>query len=408
MSLKYLRLILTTAVLGIAGQVLASNSQQIKIETNYKIGKHPKFGEIELGGFSGLTFSKSESKKDTYVFYSLTDRGPNAKPQDFTGDGQLDRPFILPEYSPLIFKIEYNSKSSAVKVTDKIKIKKPNSAPSSGIPNVDRSLIKENFDETPVSMDGKKLKYDPWGLDPESIAIDSQGNFWIGEEYGPSILKIDRSGKILGRWNPAVNYKSSYIVRGGSSTLPKVFGKRVLNAGFEGMAISGNKLYGFLQKPLKVKEASKFIRVLVFDIEKEKTDGVFVYEMDPKSNKIGGTTILDDGSIAVLEHSGFKNENAYQRIYKLNFENATNVQSIGKELEKGKYVPKGFTKISKTLEIDVLRYKVNLSEKPEGIAYFGKGKIAMINDNDFNLAYAFNKKKQDADKEDNLFIIFEK
>jgi hypothetical protein len=32
----------------------------------------------------------------------------------------------------------------------------------------------------------------------------------------------------------------------------------------------------------------------------------------------------------------------------------------------------------------------------------------MINDNDFNLAYAFNKKKQDADKEDNLFIIFEK
>lgn len=395
--------------LGLLSQVpiaFGAKATQIKISTNYSIGSSKAYGKIELGGFSGLALSPKESTKNTLTFYSLTDRGPNAKKLDFTGDGHPDRPFILPTYTPLLLKIVYDVKSKTAKVTDKIPLIKPNSASKiSGLPNVDRARFKENYDETPVQTDGSRLQFDTWGLDPEGIAVDENGDFWVSEEYGPSILKVSKEGKIVNRWSPSVSYNATYEVRGGQQTLPKIFGKRRLNAGFEGLAISGTTLFAFLQRPIPTTPKNKFIRVLAFSTDKKKTEAVFLYPLDKESKKIGGATTLDDGSIAVLEHSGEKGKKAYQKIYVTNFKSATNVISHDESLETDAQKISKVKVASKKLLHDVTKYGVYLSEKPEGIAYFGDGKIALVNDNDFNLANIFNEKAQKEDQEENLFII---
>ena len=191
-----------------------TKAEQMTIESNFVLGETKDYGKVMVGGLSGLVFDKKASNSENLVFYSLTDRGPNAKKKDFTKDGHLDRPFILPKYTPRLVRIEYKPKSQKAAVTQLIKIRKPGSKEGvTGIPNVDLRSFPKYYDETPVTADGKRLKFDPWGIDPESIIIDGKGNFWIGEEYGPSILKISKDGEVLGRWNPEVNYKSSYKVK---------------------------------------------------------------------------------------------------------------------------------------------------------------------------------------------------
>lgn len=34
-------------------------------------------------------------------------------------------------------------------------------------------------------------------IDPESIVLDKDGGFWIGDEYGPNVYKFDKSGKMI-------------------------------------------------------------------------------------------------------------------------------------------------------------------------------------------------------------------
>lgn len=392
---------------------------QTEIISAKPIGKHPKFGEIKLGGLSGLFFAKGESTDKKLVFYTLTDRGPNAKVKDFDGDGHKDRPFILTDFAPEIIKLETDLTTNQTKVIKQIKIKKPDGKLTSGIPNVDRKKFAVNFDETPVTIEGKSLAFDPWGIDPESIAVAADGTFWIGEEYGPSILNIDKDGKILGRWSPPsepVTTQSKVLknkiaeakpktMRAGNLTLPKEFGLRKLNAGFEGLTLSGSKLFAFLQRPLPTKPKTKYVRLLEFDTEKLSTTGVFFYPLDPQSEKIGGATTLDDGSVAVLEHSGETGLKAYQKIYKIDFKGASNILSQSSFVEGNQKLLAGSTPVGKTLLFDLIKENIFISEKPEGIASLPGQRMALVNDNDFNLANIFDKKAAKEDQEKSLFII---
>ena len=47
-----------------------------------------------------------------------------------------------------------------------------------------------------------KLNYDPNGMDPEGIAVDKQGNFWISDEYGPFIAKFSKKGQLIQKLQP--------------------------------------------------------------------------------------------------------------------------------------------------------------------------------------------------------------
>lgn len=54
--------------------------------------------------------------------------------------------------------------------------------------------------EQVYDLSGNPLGTDPGGADTEGITALPDGTFWIAEEYGPSLLRVDRSGHVLTRW----------------------------------------------------------------------------------------------------------------------------------------------------------------------------------------------------------------
>ena len=69
--------------------------------------------------------------------------------------------------------------------------------PVTGLPNLKAS------DETPYNYTAQELlRFDTNGLDTEGLVPTSKGNFWIAEEYSPSPVHVDWSGKVLKRYIP--------------------------------------------------------------------------------------------------------------------------------------------------------------------------------------------------------------
>ena len=107
-------------------------------------------------------------------------------------------------------------------------------------------------DEPPYDYQAEtQLPYNVNGLDTEGLVRLKNGDFWVAEEYSPSILKVDPSGKVVKRFVPqglelpGADYP---IVE----ALPAVYGKRKINRGFEGLALSPDEktLFLVLQSPL--------------------------------------------------------------------------------------------------------------------------------------------------------------
>ena len=109
----------------------------------------------------------------------------------------------------------------------------------------------------------KKLSYDSNGLDTESIAVDSEGNFWTSDEYGPFIIKFDKNGKEFQRYEPG-------------NGLPEILKYRQPNRGFEGLTISpSGKVFAAVQSGLNVNgetdSTAQFTRIVELDPKTGKT-----------------------------------------------------------------------------------------------------------------------------------------
>lgn len=107
--------------------------------------------------------------------------------------------------------------------------------------------------EPAVDLQGKILPPDPGGADTEGLAAAADGSFWVGEEYGPSLLHVAQDGTVRARWVPmgaeALFAGAAYPVVG---ALPALAARRRLNRGFEGLALSGDgsRLHLAFQSPL--------------------------------------------------------------------------------------------------------------------------------------------------------------
>jgi hypothetical protein len=209
-------------------------------------------------------------------FWMLTDRGPNGQ---IKVDGENRRTFPVPEFNPAIVRVKVEN--GAIRVVETIQIVTASDKPVTGLPNT------EGRDEIPYDYSAsKKLSFNPNGLDTEALVRTATGDFWIAEEYSPSIVKIDRAGKVLKRYIPeGVKLEGAdYTVL---PALPAIYGKRKINRGFEGLALSGDEktLYVALQSPLsnpdkKTGDASRNTRILVFDIASEKVTAEYGYRFD--------------------------------------------------------------------------------------------------------------------------------
>lgn len=360
-------------------------------------------GGLVTGFGSAVTF-KGVDEEGNLQFYAITDRGPNVDaPQYDNGEKVTEsKTFPSPEFTPSIGILTI--KDGAAVVSESIAIKDANNQNISGLPLTPGQVGATG--ETALDMNMNVLGYDNDGLDTEGIAVDEDGNFWVCDEYGPFIVKIDSTGRVLEKYAPGAG-------------LPEILSNRIPNRGFEGLTITpSGKVIASVQSVLDVNgETSKsasFVRFVEFDPETKATK-MYAYPVDttmyksPKDCKIGDIYAIDDETLLVIEQGKLADKSMSNKIMKVSLKEATDITGMeynGKALE---YASKEELKdtvsfIEKELYID-LRAAGWTAEKAEGLCVLPGGRmIAVINDNDFGLVTeTVDTKNEDPDITDYIY-----
>ena len=138
---------------------------------------------------------------------------------------------------------------------------------------------------------------------------------YFGEEFGPFLIKTDKSGKVLQVFETRVDGKVVRSPDHPAMTLPGAPGAVKFEVrrskGFEGMAASpdGKFLYPLLEGPLvtesgemEAKDGKRFLRILEFDVAKgEYTGKSFKYTLEAPANAIGDFNMIDASTGLIIE-----------------------------------------------------------------------------------------------------------
>lgn len=153
-------------------------------------------------------------------------------------------------------------------------------------------------------------------FDPESFQF-AGGFLWIGDEFGPFLIKADMQGKVLAVYDTLVDGKVVKSPDNPSVTTPAAPGGAVVfqtkrSKGFEGMAASkdGSKLYALLEGPVwnaETKDYEKIdgkeaLRVLEFDVAASKWTGRhWMYPLEQSGYAIGDFNMIDGTTGLIIE-----------------------------------------------------------------------------------------------------------
>lgn len=369
-------------------------------------GPLPADHQIRLGGVGSDLWHDPSDGRD--VYYLITDRGPNGQIRPAAGQSAR-RTFPVPEFAPTILKVRV--RNGAIEILQAIPIRGLNQLGVSGISNYAPNAPRG--DEVPygcAANDADLLPFNPNGLDSEGLVRDKEGNFWVVDEYRPSIVKISPAGVVLKRFVPAndpLTGTSYQVVK----NLPQILQWRKGNRGFEGAAISPDRktLYTMLQSPASnpnatVGNASHMIRLLALDLESESVTAEYVYELQPVSEfglpypaqqaemKTSGMAMLDQHRLIVLERT-----DDVAKLYRIDLRGATDILGTRwddlppnnspalESIAPGQLSANGITPVSKHLVVDLSQVP-GVPGKIEGVALLSSGKhVAIANDNDFGI-----------------------
>lgn len=221
----------------------------------------------------------------------------------------------------------------------------------------------------PIVMEGAEKRYLTGAdFDVESIQPVADG-FWVGEEFGPFLLKFDTEGKLTDVFPTFVGEREVVspdnpklaLPANPSLKLPAYNLKR--SGGFEGLAMSkdGSKLYGLLEGPLfvdgapeKTENGKTGLRVIEFSVADKKWTGrSWLYPLAEGGEAIGDFNMLDETTALVIERDNgvgtadkacadpkkpqadcFDVPSKVKRIYKIAFDDS----NVGKEVRKIGYI----------------------------------------------------------------------
>ena len=94
----------------------------------------------------------------------------------------------MPEFNPAILKVKVEG--TAIGILETVPIVGQSGKPVTGLPNLNA------IEETPYDYSGEKeLVFNVNCIDPEGLVRTSNGDLWVSEEYSPSLLHLDRSGR---------------------------------------------------------------------------------------------------------------------------------------------------------------------------------------------------------------------
>lgn len=164
----------------------------------------------------------------------------------------------MPEFQPLLAELEVGEES--VSLVRTLPLRTPD-RPLTGLalPGGAGATREPTFD-----LAGVRLSPDPAGVDTEGLAASADGGFWLSEEYGPSILRVDAEGVVRARFTPP-----------GAE-------RRRLNRGLEGLTASadGRWLYVVFQSALEGGEPMT-TRIWTIDAQDHTVVAEHLYGFDP-------------------------------------------------------------------------------------------------------------------------------
>ncbi|BCB79240.1 esterase-like activity of phytase family protein [Phytohabitans flavus] len=138
-------------------------------------------------------------------------------------------------------------------------------------------------------------------FDIESLARDYRGDLWIGDEFGPYLVRTDKTGKVLQAPIPlpdgAKSPQSPDLAPGETPTVPA-------SRGFEAMAVSrdGKWLYPILEGA-KTDDADQRRRIVYeFDVRANRYTGrTWWFRVADPSLVVGDAGVLDGRRLVLIE-----------------------------------------------------------------------------------------------------------
>lgn len=346
--------------------------------------------------------------------WAVGDRGPNLKAKTAAerygapvGEAP-DKAKVMPcpDIGPALAELRVSTQD--VRVVRVLTIRDQGGQSISGLPTPAGSHAE---DEPVVDIVGRPLGTDPSGADTEGLIALADGGFWVADEYGPSLLRLDAEGRIVTRWIPVgLERKFAGAHYPVEACLPALAARRHINRGFEAIAMSPDeqRLYLAFQSPLdhpdqKAHEAAAHARFWTLDAATGAVIAQHLYPLDPPSVfrrdraagpferadiKLSELAATGDGRLICLERGS-----ATTKLYVVSPETTPGLPPEQLAIETRPTVEE----VSATGELDgklsVLRKSILLDTDDhleigpdlEGIALLASDELLLVSDNDFGV-----------------------
>lgn len=265
---------------------------------------------------------------------------------------------------------------------------------------------------TPIAnVDGNPKRYlSGADLDPESFRFVGQ-SLWIGDEFGPYLIKADRWGRIVKIIETAID--GERVCAPENPSFANCRHQIKASKGFENMAVlpGDRTLIAMLEGPL---QGATSLKALEFDLRSEKWSGEsFDYPLEIATNSVGALTALDANHLLVVERdsregtpefackpdasdtsSCFKEPAQFKRLYKVAIDRANN------RLVKQDYID--LLKLRDPRKLTGSKQKDGVFSMPfwtiEAVTRIGKKDVIIVNDNNFPSSASRQPNKQDANE----------
>ena len=351
------------------------------------------------------------------TFWGVGDRGPNLKPKPAVARYGLDhlqalcaidgaKIMPLPAAGPALGRFRIEGETIVLEAL--IELTDADGRAIGGLPVP--CGPSEEF-EPAYDLAGARLDPDPNGVDSEGIAALRDGNFWIAEEYGPSLLRVGRDGRVACRWVPVGSGPrfegATYPV---AEMLPAIAGARKLNRGFEAIAVSEDEasiLVAF-QSPLahpdrEAHERGRHVRIWRLDAASGALIAEYVYPLDRPASfrrdcaagkvgrddiKISEILLLADDRLLVLERVSLST-----KIYCVTLEGAAEAPASLSDRATRPTLEQMSREELEQADVPVLTKTLLLStdDHPEicgdleGMILLSPNELLLANDNDFGV-----------------------